>query len=787
VFCVALAGAIAYVCLRAPSGRTDAPPAGANAGNLPAGFTGSSSCKECHADFYSRWSMSHHGLAMQPYTPAFGQKELRAEPAGVDVRKVRYTVGLTADKGWMVGQDAGGVKKYEIVHAMGGKNVYYLLTPLERGKLQVMPLAYDVRKKTWFDTTASATRHFGNPDDEILDWRERPLTFNTACFGCHVSHLSKNYDLTTDSYKTVWGEPGIACETCHGPAKEHVRLFRSLPAGQTGKDIKIISTKTFTVEQRNATCASCHAKAAPITMAFKPGDRFFDHFDLSAYEHPDFYPDGRDLGENYTYTSWRRSPCAKSGKLDCLYCHTSSGRYRFADEKANDACVPCHADVAARVAEHSGHETRPDAPTCVQCHMPMTNFARMNRSDHSMLPPTPLATQQYKSPNACDQCHKDEGIEWELAAVKKMWPKRDYQAPVLQRAALIDAARKDDWSRLPDMLTALQDPQRDEVFTVSLLRLLRQCRDARKWPVMLGLASDASPWVRCAAMETLDANGTEAAVATLLKGVTDESRLVRTRAAAALAGYPRGNLAARAQSALEAATAEYVVSLQARPDDAASHYNLGNYYVARQEVVKALAAYDVSLRLDPDNVMALVNAAIARSTVQQNDVAMKNLEAAHKLAPKNGVVNLNYGMLLAELGRMTEAEQAFRRVLEADPHAAAAAYNLSVLLAEKQPAEALGFAKRAVELSPDDPKCGYTLAFYQHQNGDLPAAIATLEGLVLRKVAGAREFELLGQSHEQLGHPDKAIAVYREALNARSVGPRERAFFAARLEALNKK
>ena len=68
---------------------------------------------------------------------------------------------------------------------------------------------------------------------------------------------------------------------------------------------------------------------SPITASFAPGDRFFDHFDIAALEDPDFYPDGRDLGENYTYTSWLMSPCAKSGKLDCVHCHTSSGRYRF--------------------------------------------------------------------------------------------------------------------------------------------------------------------------------------------------------------------------------------------------------------------------------------------------------------------------------------------------------------------------------------------------------------------------------------------------------------------------
>ena len=51
-------------------------------------------------------------------------------------------------------------------------------------------------------------------------------------------------------------------------------------------------------------------------------------------------------------TSWLMSPCAKSGQLDCLKCHTSSGRYRFKDEaRANEACLPCHAERVAKAAD----------------------------------------------------------------------------------------------------------------------------------------------------------------------------------------------------------------------------------------------------------------------------------------------------------------------------------------------------------------------------------------------------------------------------------------------------
>ncbi len=310
----------------------------------PKGYAGSVSCRECHERFYQLWSTSRHGLAMQPYTVEFARKELSPQSNEIQIGKSSYRADISGRDGFVRERGAGSAKKYRIEHVLGGKNVTYFLTPLEKGRLQTLPVAYDVQKKEWFDTAASGIRHFpGGQTGQPVDWKDPAYTFNTSCHGCHVSQLTSNYDLKTDTYATTWAEPGINCEACHGPSAEHNRVFREAPKGQKPEDIKIISWKNFTPEQKNDACSICHAKMSPVTATFAPGDRFFDHFDLATLEDPDFYPDGRDLGENYTFTSWMMSPCAKAGKLHCVTCHTSSGRYRFkAEEKANDACMPCH-------------------------------------------------------------------------------------------------------------------------------------------------------------------------------------------------------------------------------------------------------------------------------------------------------------------------------------------------------------------------------------------------------------------------------------------------------------
>ena len=36
-----------------------------------------------------------------------------------------------------------------VTWALGGKNVVYFLTPWEKGRLQTLPLAYDLNRKEW--------------------------------------------------------------------------------------------------------------------------------------------------------------------------------------------------------------------------------------------------------------------------------------------------------------------------------------------------------------------------------------------------------------------------------------------------------------------------------------------------------------------------------------------------------------------------------------------------------------------------------------------------------------
>ncbi|MGO9021750.1 MAG: tetratricopeptide repeat protein [Syntrophobacteraceae bacterium] len=695
-------------------------------------YAGSVSCRECHEKFYQLWSTSFHGLAMQPYSAEFARKDLTSKANEVKIGKLSYRADLSISTGWVRERGPGGEKKYRIEQALGGKNVYYFLTPFEKGRLQTLPVAYDVQKKEWFDTAASGIRHFpGGQSGQQVDWKDPAYTFNTSCYGCHVSQLATNYDLKTDKYKTTWAEPGINCEACHGPSAEHNRVFLETPKGQKPEDIRLISwKKNFTPEQKNAACSICHAKMSPVTSTFAPGDRFFDHFDLATLEDADFYPDGRDLGENYTYASWMLSPCAKAGQLNCVTCHTPSGRYRFkTEEKANDACMPCHENNVKNATAHTHHKEGSAGNKCVSCHMPMTSFARMNRTDHSMLPPTPSATIAYNSPNACNLCHTDKTAAWADTYVRE-WRTRDYQAQVLKRAALIDGARKRDWKQLPAMLDYITGKDRDEIFATSLIRMVPSSGDPRVAPVLLEAVKDTSPLVRSAAAAVLQSVPTKEAVQALVEATGDDYRLVRVRAAASLAGYQNLLLDDAQKKTVSAANEEYLASILSRPDQWASHYNLGNYYLDRRDFKQAVVSYDTALKLEPRAVLAMVNKSMAYARMGENKKADESLKKALKVSPDNAAANFNMGLLKAEENDPGQAEKYLRKAIKIDPQMARAAYNLCIITSKDRISEAVNWCRKATELKPQEPKYGFTLAFYLNQKGDREEAIRTLKEIV---------------------------------------------------------
>ena len=347
-----------------------------------------------------------------------------------------------------------------------------------------------------------------------------------------------------------------------------------------------------------------------------------------------------------------------------------------------------------------------------------------------MLPPTPSTTIAYKAPNACNVCHTDKDAAWADGWVRQ-WRNRDYQAPVLYRASLIDAARRRNWEKLPAMLEYLARNNHDAVFTASLIRLLRPCNDDRKWPFLIRALEDPSPLVRASAAESLGDRIDDETLKALSSVIQDESRLVRVRAASAMAAIPRGLLDAKTAAAFDKAAGEFKATLDARPDYWTSHYNMGSFYLSQRDYRQAAAFYETAIRLQPRVIQPYVNVSFAYNALGLNDKALQSLRRACEMNPESLEANLNLGLLLGEIGQFGEAGSHLQKAAELDPKSAVAVYNLGVInakLGRMNPA--IDYLHRAYGLQPENPQYGYSLAFYLLQSGNTSASVNILQRIV---------------------------------------------------------
>ncbi|MBM4155252.1 MAG: tetratricopeptide repeat protein, partial [Lentisphaerae bacterium] len=362
-------------------------------------------------------------------------------------------------------------------------------------------------------------------------------------------------------------------------------------------------------------------------------------------------------------------------------------------------------------------------------------------------------------------CHTNATPQWADAKVRA-WRTRDYQAPVLEVGRLVQAARSNEWTKLDGMLEYLARSNREPVVSASLLRLMVNCPDPRVAPAARArMAADASPLVRGAAAELLAYHRAErASLDALLAGCRDDFRLVRVRSAIALSGALLDGVAPEARAAFDKALAEYRASLDCRPDEWSSHYNIGNLHLDSGEPARAVPAFETAARLAPEQLMPWVNGAMAHARTGNMGASETWLRTALQRDPTNAVANFNLGLAVAERGDLAEAEKLLRQAVNADPRMAEAAFNLGVLVGRRDPAGAAEWTAKAAALRPRDGRYAYTHAFFLRQAGRVAEARGVLEEQMKSAPVNPETAVLLGELYEAGGQRDDAKRVYQRAL-----------------------
>ena len=167
----------------------------------------------------------------------------------------------------------------------------------------------------------------------------------------------------------------------------------------------------------------------------------------------------------------------------------------------------------------------------------------------------------------------------------------------------------------------------------------------------------------------------------------------------------------------------------ANPDRLDLELALGNAAVLAGKFELAIASFEKVLdRLDPDSRGAgdlHLRMGETYRRMGDSEAAVASLTRASQLLPDQPVVLGTLALVLEGCGKKEEAERAYRATLELDPDNAIAMNNLAYLLAERgEDLElALGFARRAGELMPEDVDVIDTAGWVQLKRKQTDAAI----------------------------------------------------------------
>jgi predicted CXXCH cytochrome family protein len=569
-----------------------------------ANYAGAGACVKCHADIHQTWTQSRHSKMVQPATKTavqgdFARGQITLHGAVYKLRQQAGTFYITE------ATLSGKPQEHRVDYTLGNRRIQHYLTTLPSGRVIVLAPSWDITRKQWFHNTDIA-----DPDetDETLI-----QIWNKNCYSCHVSQQEKNFDAAKDEYKTSWLDFGINCERCHGPGAEHVAHYSS-PNPPKGSAADIVVQTRLDAARNTMVCAQCHSFRDIYVNGFTAGSNYYDYFlpileSVQPHDNdPTYWPDGRTRRfSNDAFGFWQ-SECYLQGKAVCTNCHitphnTDIEKNPQLRPDSNALCARCHESLTRNVAAHSHHAAGSQGSSCVECHMPRTVYSiKAEIRDHSLSIPVPENTLNHGIPNACNLCHKDRDPKWALDRMNQWWTPARRQK-LIRRADTFTAARANDPAAAAGLIEILDHAAEGPLPRANALGYLpRFAGNPAVYAAFERALADPEPLVRANAALRLTAPAAlkPAATAALTRALADPVATVRVGAAVSLVGMGVHEFSGEDSRRFEAARQLYQARAELNSDDAAQQLGAGKFYFLLGDPVKALTAFQTSLRLDPD-------------------------------------------------------------------------------------------------------------------------------------------------------------------------------------------
>ncbi|MEM8882966.1 MAG: cytochrome c3 family protein [Planctomycetota bacterium] len=546
---------------------------------LPRGFAGSDACQSCHPDIHAEWSKSAHKLSIRPFSD-----EIVAKPFDGEIFTARDIDHRLGPGAWMECEGPGGeMQKFPVTDVIGVRRIQMFLTPMEKGRIQVLPVFIEVPAKRWFDYTDfifGKPPNFEIPPDSPDSWYTFARNFNSRCVMCHATDFDIGYDADTGEYNTTWKELTTGCESCHGPGEGHIVFHEEQRTG----DDPIVNAATLDARTADMTCGACHAEGEHVHLGFRPGDDLFAFVDPAGLENErHLHPDGRARELIHDLAPTWMSKC---GPMTCTTCHDPHGRGHTGllrkDVLDDTLCTSCHQDTPP----HTNHAPESAGSRCVNCHMPrmLIEGGHGRVYDHTISIPSPKNTREFGLPNACTDCHLLEEPFWAEESFEKWYPGAEEKNIRRRLAKVIEPGRRG----VPDARDGLLElaKHENEFFRAGAVRLLAP------YDVDHGVyLADESVLVRRASFDGLKRTDPDK----LVPFLDHTNHVLRYRAALALAE----KRALRDEELRTKVIAVLEGFSTIRSDQVATHFALGRLYEAAGDRNRAMRAYERYIRINP--------------------------------------------------------------------------------------------------------------------------------------------------------------------------------------------
>ena len=441
------------------------------------GFVSSDTCRSCHPGEYASWHASFHRTMTQVATP----ETVRADFDGVVVTETAGSpmrLERRGDEFWAEFDDPGWegpsperpriTRRVVMITGSHHQNIYWYATGHDRA-LNVLPAVYLLDEARWVPRSA-VVLHPPGQGVATTDGH-----WNAICIACHTTRGRTGFDtpfgtepISEQSVDTTVAELGIACESCHGPSAEHVRVNRNplrryaRYADDGGPDPTIVQPARLDPARGAEVCGQCHGiwtfhdaageRAANADgLPYRPGDvlretRFVAqprvngntaHMRALLAADPEFvrgsfWPDGQVRVSGREYNGLIDSPCYADATdpertMTCLSCHAmhqapddprpaevwADTHQLAAGREGDGGCVGCHAPIAADVPAHTKHDADSAGSRCYNCHMPYTSYGLLRAiRSHTISSPSVQESVEVGRPNACNLCHLDQTLSW---------------------------------------------------------------------------------------------------------------------------------------------------------------------------------------------------------------------------------------------------------------------------------------------------------------------------------------------------------------------------------------